>query len=375
LYSPSSDETRPAPRLSIVVLPFANLSDDPKQQYFADGITEDLTTDLSRIADMLVISHNSAFTYKDKPTNAKQIGRELGVRYVLEGSVERVGNKVRINAQLINAETNMHLWAERFDRDASDFFALQDEITRWLAGALNANLIKAEASHSADNPDALDYILRGRAAENDGWTRENYAHAIDFFERALALDPRSVEARTLLANLLVNRVLRLQTDTAAADTARADELVEQALAASPNNASAHLAKGNTLRIQGRCREAIPEFERAIAANRNLAPAYGNLGWCKFLTGSIDEMIPLAEQAIRLNPRDPFVGTLYDRIGHGRLLQSRTDEAIAWFKKGANSAANRKVGNRSFISRLCLCVARGDGTRHVRTCPSAAVVQT
>jgi tetratricopeptide (TPR) repeat protein len=291
-----------------------------------------LTTDLSRIADMLVISHNSASTYKDKPANAKQIGRELGVRYVLEGSVEHFGNRVRINAQLIDAATNMHLWAERFDHDAGDFFSLQDEITRWLAAALNANLIKAEASHSTDNPDALDYTLRGRAAENNGWTRDNYARAIDFFERALALDPRSVEARTLLANLLMNRVLRQQTDAAGADTARADELVEQALAASPNNASAHYVKGNILRIQGRCPEAIPQFERAIAADRNSAAAYGNLGWCKFLTGSIDEMIPLAEQAIRLSPRDPFVGTLYDRIGHARLLQSRTEEAIAWFEK-------------------------------------------
>ena len=136
----------------------------------------------------------------------------------------------------------------------------------------------------------------------------------------------------MLANLLVSRVLRQQTDTAGADTARADELVEQALAASPNNASAHYVKGNILRIQGRCPEAIPQFERAIAADRNSAAAYGNLGWCKFLIGSIDEMIPLAEQAIRISPRDPFVGTLYGRIGHARLLQSRTEEAIAWFEK-------------------------------------------
>jgi TolB-like protein/Tfp pilus assembly protein PilF len=328
----SISQPRVAPRLSIVVLPFADLGDDPKQQYFADGITEDLTTDLSRITDMLVISRNSAFTYKDKPANAKQIGRELGVRDVLEGSVEHFGNRVRINAQLIDAETNMHLWAQRFDHDAGDFFALQDEITRRLAEALSANLIKAEASRSTDNPDALDYILRGRAAKNDAWTRDNYARAIDFFERALALDPRSVEAQTLLANVLVNRVIRDQTDTPGDDTARADELVEQALAASPENASAHFVKGQILRIQGRCPEAIPEFERAIVADRNFAAAYGNLGWCKFLTGSIDEMIPLAEQAIRLSPRDPFVGTLYNRIGHAHLLQSRTDEAIASFKK-------------------------------------------
>ena len=337
----SISQSRVAPRLSIVVLPFADLGDDPKQQYFAEGITEDFTTDLSRIADMLVISHNSAFTYKDKPANAKQIGRELGVRYVLEGSVEHFGDRVRINAQLIDAETNMHLWAERFDHDAGDFFTLQDEITHRLAGALNANLIKVEASHSTDNPDALDYILRGRAAENDGWTRENYARAIDFFERARALDPRSAEAQTLLANVLVNRVLRGQTDTAAADTARADELVEQALVASPASASVHSVKAQILRIQGRCPEAIPEFERAIAANRNFSSAYGNLGWCKFLTGSIDEMIPLAEQAIRLSPRDPFLSVLYDRIGRGRLLQSRPDEAIAWFKKALLAA--RPIG--------------------------------
>jgi adenylate cyclase len=343
LRSSGSDETRPAPRLSIVVLPFADLSAKRDQQYLADGITEDLTTDLSRIADMLVISHDSAVTYKDKPANAKQIGRELGVRYVLEGSVEHFGNRVRINAQLIDAETNMHLWAERFDHDIGDFFVLQDEITRWLAEALDATLIKAEASRSTDNPDALDYILRGRAAKNDAWTRDNYARAIDFFERALALDPRSVEAQTLLANVLVNRVLREQTDTAIADTARAHELVERALAISPNNASAHFVKGQILRIQGRCPEAIPEFERAIAANRNFAAAYGNLGWCKFLTGSIDEMIPLAEQAIRLNPRDPFVGTLYDRIGHARLLQSRTEEAVACFKKALIARPIGKLG--------------------------------
>jgi adenylate cyclase len=152
-----------APRLSIVVLPFANLSNDPDQGYFADGITEDLTTDLSRIADMLVISRNSAFTYKDKPVNAKQIGRELNVRYVLEGSIRRSGNRVRANAQLIDADTDAHLWAERFDRDTDDLFALQDEVTSRIAIALNLELIGAEAARSADHPDALDFILRGRA--------------------------------------------------------------------------------------------------------------------------------------------------------------------------------------------------------------------
>src|SRR5207302_8813858 len=140
-----------APRLSIVVLPFANLSDDREQQYFADGITEDVTTDLSRIADMFVISRNTAFTYRNKPVDTKQIGRELGVRYVLDGSVRLSGNQVRVNAQLIDAETDAHLWAERFDRDTGDLFALQDAITRGIAVALNVEVLAAEVARATEN--------------------------------------------------------------------------------------------------------------------------------------------------------------------------------------------------------------------------------
>ncbi len=163
-----SDAPKPhafmAPRLSIVVLPFANLSDDREQQYFADGITEDLTTDLSRIAGMLVISRNTAFTYKDKRIDTRQIGHELGVRYVLEGSVRRSGNQFRVSAQLIDAEADAHLWADRFDRDADDLFVLQNEITSRIAFALNRELIAAEAARPTEHPDALGYIFRGRAA-------------------------------------------------------------------------------------------------------------------------------------------------------------------------------------------------------------------
>jgi adenylate cyclase len=145
-------------------LPFANLSNDPDQQYFADGITEDVTTNLSRILDMFVISRNTAFTYRNKPIVTKQIGHELGVRYVLEGSVRRSGNQVRVTAQLIDVETDAHLWAERFDRDTGDLFALQDEVTHRIADALGAELIGREASRPTEHPDALDYILRGRVA-------------------------------------------------------------------------------------------------------------------------------------------------------------------------------------------------------------------
>jgi adenylate cyclase len=152
-----------APRLSIVVLPFANLSNDPEQGYFADGITEDLTTDLSRLENMFVISRNTAFTYRNKRIDTKQIGRELGVRYVLEGSIRRSGSQLRISAQLIDAATGAHLWAERFDRDTGDLFVLQNEITSRLANALGVELIAAEAARPTEHPDALDYILHGRA--------------------------------------------------------------------------------------------------------------------------------------------------------------------------------------------------------------------
>jgi len=229
------------------VLPFANLSNDPEQQYFADGITEDLTTDLSRIGGMLVISRNTAFTYQGKRVDTKQIGRELCVRYVLEGSVRRLGNRIRVTAQLIDAETDVHLWAERFDGDTSDLFALQDEITARLANALGVELIAAEAIRPSEHPDALDYILRGRAAWNKGPTRDNYAQAISLFERALALDPRSVDAQSWLGYTLAVRVTNLVSESAAADIARAEELIGQVLAACPRSALAHYGKGQVLR--------------------------------------------------------------------------------------------------------------------------------
>ena len=215
-----------ASRLSIVVLPFANMSNDPEQGYFADGITEDLTTDLSRIAGLLVISRNSAFTYKEKPVNAKQVSRELCVRYVLEGSVRRSGNQVRVNAQLIDADTDVHVWAERFDGDTGDLFAVQDEITSRIAVALRSELNFAEAARPIDHPDALDYVFRARAAAAQPKTREVYAEAVGLFERALALDPHSVETHSRLASLLAARVLDNMTDMAAADILRAERLAK-----------------------------------------------------------------------------------------------------------------------------------------------------
>ena len=281
---------------------------------------------------MLVISRNTAFTYRNKPVDTKQIGRELCVRYVLEGSVRRSGNRVRVNAELIDADTDAHLWAERFDRDTSDLFAVQDEITSRIAIALNSTLVTAEAARPTENPDALDYIFRARAA---GWkppSRDKYAEEIRLFECALAIDPRSAEAQSSLANALMSRVMSGMADSATADIKRAEGLVGQVLAASPRNPLAHFAKGQVLRAQRRFEEAIPEYETAIESDRNWVGALHPLGQCKLFIGSMEEAILIQEQAIRLSPRDPLVGAFYHRIGQAHLLQSRTDEAIPWLEK-------------------------------------------
>jgi len=324
--------THPAPRLSIVVLPFANLGNNPEQQYFADGIAEDLTTDLSRIPHSFVISCNTAFTYRNKPVDTKQIGRELGVRYVLEGSVRRSGDQLRVTAQLIDAETDGHLWGERFDCNVGDLFALQNDLTSRIAAMLSVELVTAEAARPSENPDALDYVLRGRVALKRPPSRDRYPETISLFERALALDPLSVAAQSYLASTLMERVHGFMSESPAADIARAEGLVGQALAVSPRSPLAHYAKAQALRAQNRFDEALSEYETALAYNRNWTGALNGLGICKLATGSPEAVIPLFEQAIRLSPRDPEIGLYYFQIGRVHLLQSHVDEAILWLEK-------------------------------------------
>ena len=198
------------------------------------------------------------------------------MRYVLEGSVRRSGNQIRVNAQLIDAETDAHLWAERFDGDTGDLFALQNVITSRIAVALNLELVGAEVARPSESPDALDYILRGRVAANNPPSREIHGESISLLERALALDPRSVLAQSWLASWLAGRAMDNMTESAAADIARADELSRQALAASSRSPYAHYARAQVLRAQGRCEEAIPEYETAIAFDRN---------WVNAISGS------------------------------------------------------------------------------------------
>ena len=328
------------PRLSIVVLPFANLSGDQEQQYLADAISEDLTTDLSRIAGMAVISRTTAFAYRNKPIEAKQIGRELNVRYVLEGSIRPVGNRIRCNAQLIDAETDVHIWAERFDLYAEDLFWLQDEVTSRIAVALDLELVEAAAAHPSPSPDAFEYILRGRAVYNRASTRDTLAEAIRLFESALGLEPSSILAKSLLAHALVGRVLDQLTDTAEIDLDRAEALIGDVLAVAPRDATAHFAKGQLLRARSRVTEAIGELEIAVALNRNWVVAIAALGHCKFLAGALEEAIPAQEKAIRLSPRDPRLANWCWRIGMVHLLKSRSEDAVGWLHKAL--AANPQL---------------------------------
>jgi adenylate cyclase len=341
---------RRAPRLSSVVLPFANLSTDREDRYLADAITDDVTTDLSRIAGMTVISRNTAFTYQNRRVDTPQIGRDLNVRYVLGGSVRRSGNRVRINTQLIDAETDAHIWAERFDYDTSDLFASQDEITSKIAVALNLELIGAEAARPAEHPDALDYILRGRAAlySYRGSTPEGFSEAIVEFRRALMIDVESTEARALLALALTERVLEQVADSRASDVAEADELIEKVVSVSPRHPLVNFVKGHILRARHRFELAIPEYEAAIAVNRNWVNAIATLGLCKLFSGAIEEAIPAQALAIRLSPRDPRLPNWYWRIGMVHLLQSRNDEAVPWLEKARNTNP-RLPGPRAWLA--------------------------
>jgi adenylate cyclase len=334
----------------VVVLPFANLSRDPEQQYLADAITDDITTDLSRIADMVVISRNTAFTYRDKPVETKQLGRDLNVRYVLQGSVRRSGDRVRVNTQLIDAESDAHLWAERFDYATDDLFELQDDLTSRIAVALNLGLIETEAARPTDNPDALDYIFRGRATlyHSGGSTPQRFAEAARLFECALKLDPTAVGAKIFLAHALVLRVLEQMTDTPGADLERAEQLIEEARISHRLQSLAHLGKAHLLRAQNRHDAAMPEYQAALGLDRNLVLALAGLGQCKLRAGFLDEALAAQEQAIRLSPRDPYIANRYWSIGMVHLLKARTDEAIVWLER-ARSANPRLSGPHAWLA--------------------------
>jgi TolB-like protein/class 3 adenylate cyclase len=271
--APAPAPEKPAPpRLSMVVLPFANIGGDPSHEHFVDGATESLTTDLSRIRGAVVIARNTAFTYKGKPLDVKTIGRELNVRYVLEGSVQRGGTRMRVNVQLIDAETGNHLWAERFDKPLADLFDMQDEIVARLANALNAQLIAAEARRAerAPNPDSMDLYFQGLAWLNKGAAPDNVAQARSFFDRALTADPDNFEALVGSARTDLSAGAYSFVPDPVAAYAAAEVKLTKALSSVPDHVLGHLVLGVVEILTRRAAEGIAECEHALALDRNLA---------------------------------------------------------------------------------------------------------
>src|SRR5882724_3902706 len=324
-----------APRLSIVVLPFSNLSGDSSQDYFADGITEDLTTDLSRLAGSFVISRNTAFTLKGKAVDARQIGRELRVRYVLEGSVRRMGRTVRVNAQLIDAGTGAHLWAEQMDVDQGTLATSQDNfgIASRLAKALSVELVNVEGRRAPRaNPDAVDLTMRGWSILNAAPQQDDTKRSVTLFEDALRIDPDNSQARVGLAHALTLIYRNRWDPERALILARADEAVTRAIDLSPNYAHAHYVKAEVLALSGRFDAALATYDRAIALDPNHAAAYVARGRSLIAIGRAAETVAPVEKAIRLSPRDPDLFIWYYVLCHAHTHLARDAQAIEWCLK-------------------------------------------
>jgi TolB-like protein/class 3 adenylate cyclase/Tfp pilus assembly protein PilF len=352
--APAPDKSAPQ-RLSIIVLPFANIGGDPSHEHFVDGVTESLTTDLSRIRGSFVIGRNTAFTYKGKPVDLKQIGHELNVRYVLEGSVQRGGNRMRVNVQLIDAESGSHLWAERFDKLLADLFDMQDEIVARLAGALNVQLIAAEArrAEKASNSDSMDLYFKGMAWFNRGLTLDNLAQARICFDRAITADRDNVDALTGSARTHVNEGAlggaNLRAALLAAETQSA-----RALSLVPDDARGHMTLGVVYIYTRRAAQGIAECEHALALDRNLAQAHANIGLGKNLIGRPEETESHIVEALRLSPRDTMASAWMFLAGNAKNQLGLWEQAAAWCQRAIEADrnfANSYIGLGTALARL------------------------
>jgi adenylate cyclase len=316
---------------SLVVLPFVNMSNDPEQEYFSDGLTEDLTTALSQFSSLFVIARNSAFTYKGKAVKVQEVGKELGVQYVLEGSIRRADDQVRITTQLVDAITGHHLWSERYDRPLKDVFALQDEIVQKIVTTLKLQLTLREQGYlvrkTTDNLEAYDSFLRGLEAFNR-YTPEARIQARQRFEKALALDPQYAEAYVRLAGIYA-RGWTLQWDQDSQALEQAFELVQKAVALDHSLPLAHRVLGTVLVWKKQHDQAIAAAERAVALDPNNAEGYARLGQTLNLTGRPEEALVMVEKAMRLNPRSPAIYLVY--LGHAYYSTRRYEEAMAVLK--------------------------------------------
>jgi adenylate cyclase len=338
--------TKPAQaaHLSVVVLPFANLSGDSSQDYFADGVTENLTTELSRIRDSFVIARNTAFTYKGKSIDAKEIGKELGVRYLLEGSVQRDGNRVRVNAQLVDAESGAHLWADRFDEDMADLFKLQDQVVARLASSLGYALTNAEAEKGvrSNNPDVVDLTMRG-------WTmiwrslfqpmqerREVNTKARALFDQALKIDPNDPDALAGSAYTYYVDFLYGWSDAAIDHEAKVLGQASRAIALAPDNVRAYFVKGMYLNDSRRPVEALGTADAGLAIDPNFVLLLVPRALAEISLGRFEQAKTDAERAMQLSPRDPYIGMFHDITGIAEFGLGHLDSAIDEHHKAIDS---------------------------------------
>jgi TolB-like protein/Tfp pilus assembly protein PilF len=347
-----------AARLSIVVLPFANLSGDPAQDYLVDALTDELTTSLANIPNSFVIARNTAMTFKGKPVDAKAIGKDLGVRYVLEGSVQPIGNQMRVNAQLIDTASGAHLWAEQFDTPRADLLQMQDEIVIHLARAMEVRLTETEAARlrrtPAANPDAEDLALQCFAAvQKAGFMGKDADAGYPLCEQALRVDPNNVGALTTLANKFHIPVNMGTSADPKADLKRADELVSKALALDPTFAGAHDVKAWVLVDQGRFEEAIAERERTLALDPGIVDAIQGLAWDYVNLGQYDKGLELFDKAIRLSPLDPNLHFMYLGKSWTYFALKQYDQAIDWARRGIVIGSSNPWPHANLAAALAL----------------------
>jgi TolB-like protein/Tfp pilus assembly protein PilF len=343
------------PRLSIVVLPFANLGGDSEQEYFADGVTDSLTTDLSRIAGAFVISRNTAFTFKGKAVDVREIGHELNVRYVLEGSVQRGEDRLRLNVQLTDTQTRAQVWAERFDKSAADLLVMQDEIVSRLANTLNAELIKAEARRAerALRPDAMDLYFQGKAFLNKGVTPTFLARAKEFFERAVALDPDNIEAAVAAAQVDVSMGSSFMTDDGSVHFKAAENALNCALLRAPNHPRVHMLLGAVHIRTCRAASGIAECHQALRLDRNLADAHGFIGLGKYVLERGEEVEGHIQDALRVSPHDTRSFLWFMFVGMAKLMAKTDIVAIGWLRRSIEANPNHALSHFHIAGALAM----------------------
>ena len=328
---------RPSDLPAIAVLPFDNMSGDPEQEYFSDGITEDLIADLSRISGVYVIARTTVFTYKGRSVTVRQVGEDLGVQYVLEGSVRRAGNRIRINAQLVDARSGRDIWADRYDREMTDIFALQDEVTKKIVSALAVELTADEEDRlqrtTKIDPGAYDFFLRGLELYRR-YTFETRAEARELFERAAALDPGFARAYAGIANTHVFDYREGSSESPERSAQKSLEMVEHALALDDSVPQVQFAASFVYAQLARHEDAIAAARRAIELDPNYADGYVQMAFSLIFAGRPEEALDQMANAMRLNPWHPFLYTWV--LGHAYFLMEQYEEAISLFEKVVES---------------------------------------